>query len=123
MFFADNLKRTIYVCPRSVNDDGVSVFGEPIEYQVNCYNVLPTSASADLVTVGTSYLEYMQVLGDPEYLRSIKALDKAYVNVEPPTTADPLAKSADFFVKGVVPFPNVTRVLLKSLTVEGDSNV
>lgn len=123
MFFADNLKRTIYVCPRTVNDDGVSIFGEPIAYQVNCHNVLPTSASADLVTVGTSYLEYMQVLGDPEYLRSIKALDKVYVNVAPPETADPLAKTADFFVKGVVPFPQVTRVLLRMLTVEDDSNV
>lgn len=123
MFFAENLKRTIYVCPRTVNDDGVSVFGKPIEYRVNCLNVLPTSASADLVTVGTSYLEYMQVLGDPEYLRPIKALDKVYVNVEPPVTDDPLAKTADFYVKGVVPYPQVTRVLLKTLTVEEGYNV
>lgn len=120
MFFADNLKRSIYVASRSVNVDGVSVYAQPNEYRVNCYNVLPTSASADLVTVGTSYFDYLQILGDPEYLKDIKRLDKVYVNAPVPEPFSQLAKDADFIVKGIVPFPNATRIILKSLTVDED---
>jgi hypothetical protein len=123
MFFAENLKRTFHVCPRSVNSDGVGVFDKPIEYRASCYNALPTSASADLVTVGTSYFEALQIQGDPEYLRNIRPFDKVYVGIEPPVVHDPLAKGANFYVKGVTEYPNCTRILLRSLTTEADPYV
>lgn len=122
MFFAAGLKRSIYVCSQSVNEDGVAVYAEPKEYRVNCHNVLPTSASADLNEVGTSYLDTMQILGDPEYLRHIKPFDKVYVNVGLPSSRDPLAKGADFYVRGITYTPLVTRILLNSLSVDHSWN-
>lgn len=123
MFFAENLKKKFHVCSRSVNQDGVGVFAEPKEYRASCYNALPTSASADLVTVGTSYFEALQIQGDPDYLKNIRKFDKVYVGIEPPVVHDPLAKDANFYVKGITVYPNCTRILLRSLTTEEDPYV
>ena len=116
MPFAENLKRRIYIAHRSVNEDGVSVYSEPEEYDVSCNNVLPTTTSADLTKVGTSYFERLYVVGDPVYLADVKQLDKVYVFVEPPDTYDPLAQTADFFVKGILDFPMCTRMILQQVT-------
>ena len=118
MFFAENLKRSVYVASRSVNNDGVSIYAPPVEYRVNCHNVLPTSASASLVTAGTSFFDYQQILADPDYVKDIRPLDKVYVYVTPPDTTDQLARTADYYVKGVTPYPTVTRILLQILTVD-----
>lgn len=119
MFFSENLKRTIYVASQAVNAAGVQIYGEPKEYRVNCQNVLPTSASAELGIFGTSVDFSYQVLGDPEYLKDIKEFDKVYVDVKPPEKADPLARTADYVVaRPPVNYPNVTSLYLKRLTVE-----
>lgn len=118
MFFAENLKRTIYVASRSVNENGVFVYSQPTEYRVNCHNVLPTSASADLVTVGTSIFDYLQILGDPDYLSNIKQFDKVYVDVQPPAQSSSLAATADYIVESVIPYPTVTKITIRRLVVE-----
>lgn len=119
MFFPERLKRTVYVCHRSVNDDGVFIYSEPIAYRVNCQSALPNGASADLNTVGTSCFNEMQILGDPTYLKDIKAFDKVYVNVEPPEQTDALAKTADYVVsKTPVIYPNCTKIRLRSTVTE-----
>lgn len=116
MPFAENLKRTIYIAHRSVNENGVSVYDEPVEYRVSCNNVLPTTTSADLTKVGTSYFERLYVVGEPEYLADVKQLDKVYVYAELPEQPDPLARTADFFVKGILDFPMCTRMILQQIT-------
>lgn len=115
MFFAENLKRDVWIASRSVNDDGVSIYGTPVKYTVSCYTVLPTSASADLKESGTRYTGYMQLVGDPEYLKSIKRLDKVYVWEEPPQTNDQLASTADYIVHRIVVTPMCTTVVLRLL--------
>lgn len=119
MPFAENLKRTIYIAHRSVNENGVSVYDEPVEYRVSCNNVLPTTASADLNKVGTSYFERLYVVGDPEYLADVKRLDKVYVYAELPEDNDPLASGADFFVKAILDFPMCTRMVIQEITPDG----
>ena len=116
MPFAENLKRTIYIAHRSVNENGVSVYDE---YRVSCNNVLPTTASADLNRVGTSYFERLYVVGDPEYLADVKRLDKVYVYAELPEDNDPLASGADFFVKAILDFPMCTRMVIQEITPDG----
>lgn len=115
MFFAENLKRHVFVASRSVLENGVNVYSEPIDYFVSCYLTLPTSASARLEVSGTRYSGYMQLAGDPEYLKNIKKLDKVYVDVEPPTVTDPLATDADYVVHRIVTTPTCTTVLLRML--------
>lgn len=116
MFFPENLKRSIHVASRSVNESGVQIYGEPKEYEVNCQNVLPTSASAELETFGTSVDSLYQIVGDSDYLKDIKEFDRVYVDVEPPSEVDPLAAKADYTVyRPPCRFPNVTTVYLKRL--------
>ena len=117
MFFSENLKRTVYHVARSVNEDGVSVYSEPTEYRVSCYTVLPASAGADLVMVGTSFSDYLRIVGDPEYLAGIKELDKFYVDNPVPSSPDPLAKDADFYVYSIFYSPNCTNMRLRRLVV------
>ena len=116
MPFAENLKRKIYIAHRSVNEDGVSIYSEPEEYDVSCNNVLPTTTSADLTKVGTSYFERLYVVGEPSYLADVKQLDKVYVYADVPDIPDPLARTADFFVKGILDFPMCTRMILQQIT-------
>lgn len=96
--FSERLKRSIYVAHRTVNENGVFVYSEPVEYRVNCYNVLPNSASADLATIGTSISDVLQIVGPPDYLTDIQPFDRVYVNNPVPETTDPLAKGADYVV-------------------------
>lgn len=113
MFFSEALKRPIHVASRSVNSNGVSVYSTPVLFNVNFHDILPTSASADLVEVGTSYFDYLYVVGDPEYLQSINALDKVYVDNPVPQTTDPLAKDADYIVAHTIVSPTCKRVILR----------
>lgn len=115
--FVEDLMRTIYVAKHSVNDDGVLMYDCPVEYNVSCYNALPTSASADLVNFGTSFSGYYQILGDPEYLSPIREFDRVYVDVPIPTQHDKLASGADYVVKGIVRYPMSTKIGLRSLTL------
>jgi len=90
-----------------------------VKYRVNCYNHLPASARVDVDRIGSSYSEYMQIVGDPKYLKDIYALDKVYVEVEPPLFHNTMAKTADFEVQGIpAKFPTTTKILLKRLTTE-----
>lgn len=115
--FAEDLMKTIYVAKHDVNEDGVIVYDCPVEYNVSCYNALPTSASADLVNFGTSFSSYYQIIGDPEQLADITELDRVYVDVPVPDTHDPLASTADYIVKGIVRYPVSTKIALRSLTL------
>lgn len=119
MQFAGNLKRTVYVASQSVNANGVQVYAEPKAYRVNCLNVLPTSASAELETFGTSVDSNYQIVGDPGYLAEIKRLDRLYIDTVPPSEYDPLAQGADYVVDAPPTVtPNVKRIALKRLTVD-----
>lgn len=118
MFYAENIKRTVYVASRSVNENGVLVYSKPTAYDVSCYNILPTSASADLVNVGTSIFEYLQIVGDPDYLSNIKQFDRVYVDVLPPESYSRLASDADYIVHSKFDFPVSTRIILKKLVNE-----
>lgn len=112
MFFAENLKKKVYVAKRSVTESGVNVYGEPVEYRVSCYLTLPTSASARLEESGTRYTGYMQIVGDPEYLKDIKRFDRVYVDTPVPNPYNPLADDADYYVYRKETTPTCTTLVL-----------
>lgn len=120
MPFAEFAKRTVYVAHKSVNNNGVMVYSEPVEYRISCNNVLPTSTSADLIKIGTSFSEILYAVGDPEYLKEIKEFDRVYVFAKPSATFDPLAQTADFYVDSVLDFPQCTRLILVHLDTDGE---
>lgn len=86
---------------------------------MNCYNHLPLPLKPMLIGSALVTSEYMQIVGNPEYLKDIYALDKVYVEVEPPLNHNAMAKTADFVVQGIpAKFPTTTKILLKRLTTE-----
>lgn len=119
MYFANVLKKPIYVCSYYTNDDGIAQYLPPVKYEVNCFNTNPASARADVAQIGSSYSEYKQIVGDSKYLAKIKELDVVYVDVEPPITHNALAKTADYVVQGApARLPVSTKIMLKRLTVD-----
>lgn len=118
MFYAESLKSDVYVASRSFDsENSVAVYSEPKHYRVSCYNVLPTSANADVTSVGVGYSDAMRIVGDPEYLSGIHELDKVYLNIALPEKVDKLATGANYVVKGIATYPTATNIFLTRLTV------
>jgi hypothetical protein len=115
VLFPDNLKASVWVAPGSVTN-GVRQYGTPVEYRLN---VRTTNAFADIMAFGPTYTDYKRAVADNDYVDSINALDRAWIDGTPDSLTDVLAKDADFYVLAKNPGQGgVCELLFKKLSAD-----
>ena len=114
--FAANLKRPVWIASGAVTG-GVRQYGEPVLHK---WNVRTLNANVGLMVFGPNYLDYRSAVTDNDEVVSVSALDRVWLDRVPNATTDPLARTADFYVLGVVPGAGgVAQVTFKRLSEDG----
>lgn len=117
VFMAENLKRPVWIASGSVTN-GVTQFAAPVEYRVN-YRTL--TKAVDIMAFGTKHMDYRRISAANNYVSTVKAFDRIWVETTPPNTTDVFAQSADFYVVGVSLGANgVADILLKKLSADNE---
>ena len=80
MFFADRLKKTIYVAHIDDSTRPATYALDSTPYRVNC---LPTTADADTQAYGIGYSQRLRITCDKSYVERIKEYDLVYVDSKP----------------------------------------
>ena len=117
MFFADRLKKTIYVAHMDDSTRPVTYKLESTPYRVNC---LPTTADADVKAYGIGYSHRLRVTCDKTYASRIKEFDLVYVDSMPgivydesgEVVEDVFAADADYVVESKLDGLNGTTIVL-----------